>query len=274
MQLKEKRLEPLRQRLGRLLDALAGRRWVKRQRVFLVRSGGLALKRIEMTDSVRAERKEAALKAFALTGILPRPVARHHADLWVDFLHGSPLRPDATDLADRFAALLAILYGTNARLLETPAALGADAVAADLDVLARAGVIESMEASELAGRARAIVPRELWVGFDHTDLLPKNMLRRDDGSLCLIDVESVVDNEAIGSGFAKACHRWIGDRRGEFLSALRSRPEIPAFSDYLPYLELRFLASWTKRSLLLGKTKLVDADAFRRWAARGPGHGA
>jgi hypothetical protein len=267
MELREKRLEPLRQRLGRLVDALGSRRWVKRQRVYLVRSGGLELKRIEMTDSSRAEKKEAALRVFAATGLLPRPVARHHADLWVEFLHGEPVRADAPDLAPRFAALLATLYGTGAERRETSTAHGPEEVARDLDILARAGVLGAGQARDLARRAEAEAPASLWVGFDHTDLLLKNILRRDDRSLCLIDIESVVSDEAVGTGFAKACHRWIGDRREEFLAAVKARPEIPDFVPYLPYLEIRFLAAWTKRSLLLGKSKLVDPDAFRRWAA-------
>ena len=113
-----------------------------------------------------------------------------------------------------------------------------------------------------------LVPAGVWVGCDHTDLLVKNMLRRADGSLCLIDVESVVTNEAVGTGFAKACARWIGPRRDEFVAALRRIPDLPDFLSYFPYLEIRFLASWSKRSLLLGKPKLVQAALFDQWVAR------
>ena len=78
----------------------------------------------------------------------------------------------------------------------------------------------------------------------------------------------MVTNEAVGTGFAKACTRWIGPRRDEFLAALRRQPELPDFLSYFPYVEIRFLASWSKRSLLLDKPKLVQAALFDEWIAR------
>ena len=113
-----------------------------------------------------------------------------------------------------------------------------------------------------------MVPGSLWVGLDHTDLLVKNMLRRRDGGLCLIDVESVVAGEAIGTGFAKACLRWIGPARDRYIEAVARRGDIPPFLSYFPYLEIRFLAAWSKRSLLLGKEKLVEPRHFDDWIER------
>jgi hypothetical protein len=268
MALREKRLEPLSQRLGRLFDSLVARRWVKRQRVFLAETGGLRLKRIEMADPSRARVKEALLGSLAGTGILPRPVARHHGNLWVEFLEGQPVGIDDPDLPARFAELLAALYGNGPKLIATPDHLSPAAIASDLDILTRAAVLTQAETSKIVARLGEHSPTALWIGVDHTDLLLKNMLRQADGRLSLIDVESVVDDEAIGTGFVKASHRWMGSRRDECLAAVTGNSSIPHFYDYLPYLELRFLAAWTKRSLLLGKDKLVRPDGFRQWLDR------
>lgn len=268
MTLNERRLEPLAQRLRRLVDALGNRRWVKRQRVYLVEAGELRLKRIEMTDAHRAATKEASLHRLAGLGVLPRPVARHHADLWVEYLEGAPVRSDDPDLPERFADLLAALYGTDPSPAPIGDRFGLEPLAMDLDILRRAGVLTRDGVDAILPVAEALAPREVWLGFDHTDLLLKNMLRRADGSLCLIDVESVVDGEAIGTGFAKAAWRWMGSRREDFVAAARRREAIPNFFAYLPYLEIRFLAAWTKRSLLLGKSKLVEPAAFPIWLER------
>ena len=268
VEIRERRLEPFAQRVGRWADSLLGRRWVKRQRVYLVEVGDLRVKRIEMADTARAEGKEIALRALAGRGITPALVARHHANLWVEYVEGARVHADDSDLPERFAALLAALYGTATITTATSATFGADAVRADLDVLARAGVLARHTAHSISTQLDPLVPTAVWVGCDHTDLLVKNMLRRTDGSLCLIDVESVVSNEAVGTGFAKACTRWIGPRRDEFVAALRAQPELPDFLAYFPFLEIRFLASWSKRSLLLGKPKLVRAAPFDEWIAR------
>jgi hypothetical protein len=256
------------QRLGRFADTLLGWRWVKRQRVYLVEIGDLRLKRIEMADSARAETKEIALRCLTGRGVAPALVARHHADLWVEYVEGARVGADDADLPDRLATLLAGLYRAASATLPATGPFGAEAVRADLEVLARAGVLPRHTADSVATLLDPLVPPAVWVGCDHTDLLVKNMLRREDGSLCLIDVESVVTNEAVGTGFAKACARWIGPRRDEFVAALRRQPELPDFLSYFPYVEIRFLASWSKRSLLLDKPKLVQAALFDEWIAR------
>lgn len=265
---RERRLEPLRQRVGRLADSLLGRRWVKRQRVYLVEIGGLRIKRIEMADSARAGAKEAALRALAGCGVAPALIARHHADIWVEYVEGEPVRLDDIDLAERLATLLSALYGTATATAPTTGAFGTGPVRTNLDLLARAGVLPRRTAAAAVALLDSLVPAEVWVGCDHTDLLLKNMLRREDGGLCLIDVESLVTNEAVGTGFAKACARWIGPRRDEFVAALSRQPSMPDFLAYLPFLEIRFLASWSLRSLLLRKPKLVQTAGFDEWITR------
>ena len=268
MRVRQRRLEPLRQRAGRFIDGLFGRRWVKQQRVYLVEAGDLRLKRIEMLDSARAAIKEEMLVQLAGADILPKVVARHHRDLWIEFIEGTRVDPHDPRLPDDFAALLSALYGSGATATAPRGIYAPDAVARDIDLLHCAGCLSPATAAGATALLPSVVPSALWIGLDHTDLLVKNMLRRHDGRLCLIDVESVVSGEAVGTGFAKACVRWVGSARERYIEAVRRRSDMPPFLAYLPYLEIRFLAAWSKRSLLLGKEKLVEPRTFDEWIAR------
>jgi hypothetical protein len=268
VRVRQRRLEPFRQRAGRIFDTLLGRRWVKQQRVFLVEAGGLKLKRIEMLDSARASAKEDMLLQLAATGIAPKLVARHHRDLWLEFIDGERVDPADPRLPDDFAKLLSALYGSGATVTAPRGIYAPEAVERDLALLVKAGALPVETAEKVAALLPTVVPRTLWIGLDHTDLLARNMLRRSDGSLCLIDIESIVSGEAVGTGFAKACIRWIGPARERYVEAVRRRSEIPGFLAYLPYLEIRFLASWSKRSLLLGKEKLLEPRLIDAWIER------
>jgi hypothetical protein len=268
MRVRQRRLEPFRQRAGRLVDGLLGRRWVKQQRVYLVEAGSLRLKRIEMLDSARAAIKEEMLVQLAAAEILPKVVARHHRDLWIEFIEGTAVDPRDPRLPEDFAALLTALYGSGATATAPRGIYAPEAIAQDLDLLRRAGCLTAGTAANATALLPSVVPSALWIGFDHTDLLVRNMLRRGDGRLCLIDVESVVSGEAVGTGFAKACVRWIGSARERYVEAVRRRSDTPPFLAYLPYLEIRFLAAWSKRSLLLGKETLVQPRLFDDWIAR------
>ncbi len=221
-----------------------------------------------MLDTARAAAKEEMLVQLAETGIAPKLIARHHRDLWLEFVDGDKVDSADPRLPDDFAGLLAALYGCGTMVGSPRGIYGPDAIERDLALLERAGAISAQSAGAVRALLPPLVPSTLWIGLDHTDLLVKNMLRRKDGSLCLIDVESIVSGEAIGTGFAKACVRWIGDARERYVEALARRTEIPSFLTYLPYLEIRFLAAWSKRSLLLGKEGLVHPRYFDAWVER------
>ena len=85
----------------------------------------------------------------------------------------------------------------------------------------------------------------------------KNFLLDPTGRLMAVDVESLGADQLIGSGAAKACARWIGAQRAPFLASLRSAGA-PDFQSYWPFVELSFLAFWTKASFLEGKRRWVE----------------
>jgi hypothetical protein len=106
------------------------------------------------------------------------------------------------------------------------------------------------------------MPRQLLVGFDYTDPVLKNFVLPEDGNpLCAIDVESLVQARPLGAGIAKASVFWLTpERREQLLAPLET--ELPALRAQLPFVELCFLARWTKTKLLTGKQKRVRESLF------------
>ena len=110
--------------------------------------------------------------------------------------------------------------------------------------------------------ANGITPEAVWVGYEYTDAVLKNFIRAaDDGRVCAIDVESLVADELIGMGYAKASQFWLGDHRAEFLESLATH-EGPDFRPYLGFVQLYFLTQWMQRAFVEQKWRFVDAALF------------
>jgi hypothetical protein len=260
---RKRRLEPWVQRLRRIERSLRGGH-VKRQRVYRVTVAGRDLKQIVFVDAAQAERTAALLESLADTGLLPRRIARYANELWVEFIDGAELDPDAPAPAE-LGALFATLYAAGSRQPADPHALRAE-VEAQLGLLRELGVLDSDLQRALRGRALAGPPPALWRGVDYMDARPGNFLRDAAGRLRIIDLESVAADEVQGTGAARAWLRWPGVSRAALVAEIARRGG-PDLAPAAPFLELRFAASWTLRSLLMRKPKLVDPGLFRRIAA-------
>ncbi len=259
---RQRRLEPVGQRLRRLLARFGRGGQVKRQRVYLVTLGERRLKRIVFSDSSKASRVAHNLETLRDSGLVPELVAHHGDELWVEFLEGEPVGAVSPKIVDELARIFATLYARDARLVPRPEA-GVDApLARDLDFLHEVGLFDASEHLRLREFAEKSAPASVWMGWDYTDPLPMNLLRTRGDTLRIIDVESVVRDRLIGTGVAKACARWLGPHRARLLACLEERGA-PPFTAYLPFVELHFLAGWTKRSLLHGKRRHVDAARFQ-----------
>jgi hypothetical protein len=261
---RKRRLEPWMQHLRRIERALRGGH-VKRQRVYRVTIEGRDLKQIVFPEAAQAERTAALLDALADTGLLPRRIARYQNELWVEFIAGRDLDPRAPAPAAELGALFAALYTRAPRPLEQPERLRAEvgqqlALLRDIGVL-DAGTLQALEARRLADP----LPR-LWRGYDYLDARAGNFLRDASGRLRIVDLESVAADEPLGTGAARAWLRWPGLSR-EALCAEIARAGGPDLGPAAAFLELRFAAAWTLRSLLMRKPKLVEPALFRRLAA-------
>jgi hypothetical protein len=263
---RQRRLEPLAQRLERLRGLLR-RGLVKQQTVHLVQVGGLRAKRVAFAHASQAASVERVLEALRDTGVSPQPIARYGSELWVEFVEGTPLVSNAPPPVQDLARLFGRLYLSDTGELRRADRDFAREVVRDLRVVRTAGVIDAETHARLERHAETWCPARAWTGHDYLDARPGNFLRTEPGRLCIIDVESLVSRELIGTGAARAWLRWPGLEREALLSRLTAEG-VPRFAEYANFLELRFVARWTKRCLLQRKLRLLEPELLRSMAAR------
>jgi hypothetical protein len=262
---RRRRLEPLAQRARRALARLAGGEG-KYQRVYRVEFGALHLKQIVFARAAIAERLEAILTRLREARVAPAPIARYGRELWLEFLEGEPVAAEPPPL-DELARIFASLHREAPRQVAREERDFAGEAASDIDFLYAAGALTGTHHAALRERAEKWCPESLWVGYDYSDARPANFLRIANGELRVIDVESLQDQAPLGAGVVRASLRWPGLGLEALLARLRDQDAAP-FEPYLDFVELWYLASWTKRCLLQRKHRLVDpqrlADLARR----------
>lgn len=232
----------------------------KSQSVYFVRIGGRRYKRVVFGDSRQAEIVESNLESIGCEAGLPRLMLRHENEIWVEYVSGRALditRPgDVQALVEFFAILYR--HQPEQRLLEHTHLHSR--LLTDLSFLGEAGVLPPQRVGELSAAAERLKPESIWSGFDYVDPVTKNFVVAPRG-LVAIDVESLQAGQPLGTGVAKCAVHWLDDRTAEFTARVVAAGA-PDFREQTKYVELCFLAAWTKRKLLFGKPRYVDAERF------------
>lgn len=238
-----------------------GGRFVKEQRAYAVQLGDTTVKRLVLPDSRTAERIGDMLERVRTTGAAPEPLSRDGRELWLEFIEGAPVSRSDSSLVSELADLLAKLWAV-APLRKDPWETGLVLdLQRDLEFLTSSGVLAQDTSARLWDWAQPRIPDSLWLGVDYTDLRAANLLRVSDGSLRIVDVESLSIGLPLGTSLAKASIGWLQPHVSDILAALveRGAPDVRADYDFV---SLVFLARWQKRSVLRGKWKRVDPDLF------------
>lgn len=262
---RRRRLEPLSQRARRALSRLVGGEG-KGQRVYAVALGPLTVKQIVFDRAEPAERIERILVRLRDARVAPAPLARYGCELWLEFLEGRPV-PAAPPPVDELARIFACLYRTAPQEALPAQRDFAAETARDLDFLYDAGALDTADHAALRERAAKWCPPAVWVGHDYSDARPANFLALADGELRVVDVESLQEEAPLGAGVVRAALRWPGLTRDALLARLRERDAAP-FAPYLDFVELWYLATWSKRCLLRGKRRLLDPRRLAELARR------
>jgi hypothetical protein len=76
-----------------------------------------------------------------------------------------------------------------------------------------------------------------------------------------IDVEDLLADQLIGGGMTKAVVRMATNQRERLLDGLAARTGLD-LRPAMPFIELHFLASWTKQVFLKGSAKLISPELF------------
>lgn len=240
----------------------------KSQQAFFVTINGHRYKRVVFGDSLQASQVAGALEACRDCVGLPQLVLTQESEVWVRFVDGRQLDPgspsDRQALADFFAAL----YAKDPGLVELAETSLHPHLLTDLGFLRDSGILDEVRYRTLRERAGELRPERLWLGYDYVDPVLKNFVINDQG-LYAIDIESLQQGVALGSGIAKSGLHWLSDDRHAFLERVCAQPGVPDLAAQQAYVELCLIAGWTKRKLLTGKWSRARAEHFDRFCRIG-----
>ena len=249
----QRSLESLSRRLRRAALRWVSKRFVHRHRVSRLRIGGRTFKRIDFGDAFTAERVARALEHFSGAPEIPELWAHFDAELLVEFVPGDPLARLGVEDADALARFYARIHRGGSRLVAIGESGQIARAERDLAFLQEVGVVDRSAASDLGAALAALAPDAVHIGWDYTDAVAKNFVRRADGSLAGIDVEALREDALVGTGVAKCLVNADGPHRERLLAALASRSDLD-LAPTLPFVELCFSLAWLRNRCLKGSS--------------------
>ncbi len=237
----------------------------KRKSTHFVTINGGRFKRVQTADSTVAIEIEQNLLKFQSAEIFPKLATRYEREIWVEFVVGNRPRQISEELAFRLADFYAEVYRASPKMVDVQQTPFPARLRGDLTFLRRVGVLSEADFVGLIRASVALSPGRVWIGYDYTDPVLKNfVLREKSRGLCAVDVEGLLGNRLIGAGTVKASIRWLGKYKDIFYQRLVD-VGTPNFRTYLPFVELYFLAEWTKRNIFEGKERKIDKRLFDRF---------
>lgn len=258
---RQRSLHPVGQRLRRtLLQRMLGR-FVHRHRVSRLRIGKRSFKRIRFGDAWLARRAAAGLEHFREAGILPELEALFDAELLVEFVEGEPPARFDAALAEPMAAFFARIHAGGARPTTATARAALRRARRDLAFLHDVGIVDAGDRVDLERALERLAPAKLLVGWDYTDAVPRNFIRRADGSLVGVDVEALQPESVVGIGIAKSLARGDEGYRSGFWPAFARRSPLDLEASF-PFVELCFQLRWLKNRCLKGSR--IDTSGLLR----------
>jgi len=236
----------------------------KSQRAYFVTINGHRYKRVVFGDSAQALEVASALEAYRDCVALPQLVLAQENEIWVRFVDGR--RPDPGQASDWQALndFFAALYAKGSYQTDLNATPIHQRLLIDLAFLRDSGVFTGKTQERLALAAERLKPEQIWFGADYVDPVLKNFVVNERG-LHVIDIESLQSPVVLGTGLAKSGLHWLGQRQHEFFERLLGQTGVPDLRPQQEYVELSFIAGWTKRKLLTGKWSRVKAERFERF---------
>jgi len=261
---------PFLKRLRSFVSRGHGVRLKKSQSAHFVTFAGQRFKRLILRDSFLAAQIERNLMLFGPSDLIPPFVIRYEHEIWVEYVEGErPSRGDETT-ARKVAAFYAAVNGRRTRLVALDDTPYDGRLQLDLRFLNKVGVLEDATYRRICDAAVEIRPARVRVGFDYTDPVLKNFVQRPpNGTICAVDVESLEDQQLIGTGAAKALLRWMQPHRSIFFDSYSAAGGPDIRRDFT-YIELCFLAWYMKLMFMERKWRHVQPETFHRLFAEMP----
>ncbi len=256
-------------RLKYVLSRLFGTRLQKDKGIHFVTTNGHQFKRLILCDSFLAAEIEQGLQCFTESGYFPPLVARYEHEIWLEFVDGTQVRSVDEEFIIKVAEFYSTVYRKNPKLMDTKQSSFLGTLLQDLRFLHQINVLTPTSYRDLQAVVPDLTPEQIWVGYEYTDPVLKNfLLRKENGRLCVVDVDGLAGNQLIGIGVAKACARWLGPHRAQLFSLLADQGT-PDFQKYFSFVELYFLARWMKRAFFEHDWKVIDSTLFDRFRHSG-----
>ncbi len=226
---------------------------------------GHRFKRLILCDSYLANEIATSLESFVGSAYFPTIVARYEREIWLEYVDGTTIESVDEQFVLNIAKFYHTVYTKNSVLVDTRESVFLERLLQNLHFLYQINILSKGSYQDIRDRIPLLTPQQVWVGFDYTDPVLKNfLLRLENGRLCVVDVDGLARNQLLGIGVAKACVRWLGPYQPLFFSALADQGG-PDFYTYFPFVELCFLAKWTKRAFLEHDWKVIDSNLFERF---------
>lgn len=255
----------LKRRVRSAVLRLLGRQPHKSQDLRFVTINGHRFKRLILRDSYMATAIEENLGRFGPSDLFPPLVTCFENEVWVEFIDGPAIDRIDDGVVERMADFYHDVHARRPRQVAVDETAFVTRLRQDLRFLNQVAVLSDETYRALEDLAGRIAPSQVWIGFDYVDPVLKNFIvRPQDAGFCAIDVESLQDDQLIGTGVAKACVHWLEPYRAVFLERIAARGG-PEFLPYFDFVELCLLARWTKTKFLTEKWKFVDPKRFDRF---------
>ncbi len=251
-------------RIGYFLSRLFGTRLQKDKSIHFVTMNGKRFKRLILCDSYLASEIEQHLNRFADSGYFPHLVTRYEREIWVEYVEGDPIQSVDEEFILKIAEFYTTVYRANSELLDVTQSEFPGRLLQDLRFLHQINILPQASYLDLQAAVQDLTPKQVWVGYDYTDPVLKNFILRPNGRICVVDIDGLTGNQLLGMGVAKACVRWLVHYQPLFFSHL-SNQGAPDFQQYFAFVELCFLAKWTKRAFLEHDWKVINPTLFERF---------
>jgi hypothetical protein len=204
---------------------------------FVSHQGQLQYKKVIFNTISQAARIGSALETYGQSPHFPALIGRQHNAVWVTFVPGTPVDVFDEAVLEQLIEFYAAIYSRASRLISIENASVWRQFEDNLTFLWNQKAFGRGFMEELHATAEVWAPEKVWIGFDYTDPIENNLVRREEQqTICAIDIKNIRADVLLGRGLAKARRCWLAEPY-PFLEAL-ARAGAPELAPCFPFVEL------------------------------------